>query len=932
MPASSQRIHGPAGAATQDPPGLPPQDLPGLDRSWSRVVVAPDAEGTPRSWHVLDTGPLLAARGETVEATLLCVHGNPTWSYLWRRVLAQAPPGWRVVAVDQLGMGFSERTGTPRRLAQRVEDLGRLTDVLGVSGPVYTLAHDWGGPVSLGWALRHQEDLAGVVLTNTAVHQPAESAPPALIRLARAPGLLARVCQQTPVFVRGTTALSWPRLPREVVRAFARPYLTPGRRAAVADFVRDIPFEEHHPSRAALDGIAEGLSALAEVPALMVWGPRDPVFGERYLDDLLRRLPHADVQRYPSASHLVLEDRPEGVEVIWRWLQDRRSASGAPGSDGTGTAAGTADGAAGPTSPGPTPPGPTPPGRAAAVVPITVDTTLPDQVAVAELGAGGRSVTFAELATRVEEVARGLAARGVRPGDRVAVLVPPGIELTTLVYAVWRIGAVVVVADAGLGLGRLGAALRSSGPRHVIGIRPALALAAAARVPGERLLVTPSGAELDALAVVGRGLSGTADLLPGPGEVTGDRDGAVLFTSGATGPPKGVVYTRDQLGAQVALLRDTFGLGSGERLVAAFAPFALYGPALGLSSAVPDMDVTAPHTLTAAALADAVRAIDATAVFAAPAALRNVVATGGADRLREDQRAALAGPRLVLSAGAPVPADLLRQVTELLPSARTQTPYGMTEALPVATVDPTAMTPEEAASQAGVCVGLPVPGVEVGIAPLDHRGRPAEELTGEAGTVGEIVVRGPHVKDRYDRLWAQHRASTQPPGWHRTGDVGHLDDQGRLWVEGRLAHVVTTPRGPVTPYAVEDAVRAVREPRLADVAVVGVGPEGTQQLVAVVVPEARQGRLARLRGHRPGGRVLAGPDLARAVRTAAATVAPVSLAAVLVRDWLPVDIRHASKVDRGALSGWAESVLHGTPPLQRVRRRLSPGAPRTRSR
>ena len=345
MPASSQRIHGPAGAATQDPPGLPPQDLPGLDRSWSRVVVAPDAEGTPRSWHVLDTGHLLAARGETVEATLLCVHGNPTWSYLWRRVLAQAPPGWRVVAVDQLGMGFSERTGTPRRLAQRVEDLGRLTDVLEVSGPVYTLAHDWGGPVSLGWALRHQEDLAGVVLTNTAVHQPAESAPPALIRLARAPGLLARVCQQTPVFVRGTTALSWPRLPREVVRAFARPYLTPGRRAAVADFVRDIPFEEHHPSRAALDGIAEGLSALAEVPALMVWGPRDPVFGERYLDDLLRRLPHADVQRYPSASHLVLEDRPEGVEVIWRWLQDRRSASGAPGSDGTGTAAGTADGA-----------------------------------------------------------------------------------------------------------------------------------------------------------------------------------------------------------------------------------------------------------------------------------------------------------------------------------------------------------------------------------------------------------------------------------------------------------------------------------------------------------------------------------------------------------------------------------------------------------
>ena len=937
---ANQRVHGPAGPSPQDPAGLPAGDFPGLDPAWSRTVVAPDAEGTPRTWHLLDTGPLLEAAGEPVRGTLLCVHGNPTWSYLWRRVLEQAPPGWRVVAVDQLGMGFSERPAEPRRLAQRIADLVSLTEVLGITGstPTFTLAHDWGGPVSLGWAQevrRRGLDLRGVVLTNTAVHQPTTSAPPSLIRLVRSPALLAQACQQTPAFVRGTTALSWPPLPRPVRAAFARPYLSAGRRAAVADFVRDIPFEDDHPSRGALDAVAEGLADLADLPALMVWGPRDPVFGERYLDDLLRRLPHADVQRYASASHLVLEDRPDGVGVIWEWLQTRRHPAA-----GLDDAAVEAQGAGTDTAPaGPAPESPAGSDVESQVgqVPIRVDVADPDRTAVVELAGEARSITVGALAARVDDVARGLLARGVRPGDRVAVLVPPGIELTTLAYALWRLGAVVVVADAGLGLGRLGAALRSAGPSFVIGIRPALALAAATRVPGQRLLVTTAGTELDALAVLGRGLldAGAHDLDTSADDL--DADAAVLFTSGATGPPKGVVYTRRQLGAQVALLRDTFGLGPGERFVAAFAPFALYGPALGLSSVVPDMDVTAPHTLTARALAEAVRAVDATAVFAAPSALRNVVAT--ADELTAEDRRTLAGPRLVLSAGAPVPVELLREVRALLSSATTHTPYGMTEVLPVATADPT--TFPDAAGQAGVCVGPPVPGVEVRIAPLDGLGRPADELTAEASVVGEIVVRGPHVKDRYDRAWAQHRASTRPAGWHRTGDVGHLDDQGRLWVEGRLAHLITTPAGPLTPYGLEDRVRAHVGAGIADVAVVGVGPTGTQQVVVVVVPQHRLGGTARLTGAPRGSDVLAPEGLARAVRTALAAGGPenlpgssteVPVAAVLVRDWLPVDIRHASKVDRTALADWARGVLHGRPIVDRVRGRLRPGAPRTRSR
>ena len=120
--------------------------MPGVDPAWSRLVPAVDAEGVLRTWHVLDNGVAPQA------GTLLCVHGNPTWSYLWRRFLACAEPGWRVVAVDQLGMGYSERPTVPRTLAARIDDLDTITTALGITGRVVLAAHDWGGPISLGWA------------------------------------------------------------------------------------------------------------------------------------------------------------------------------------------------------------------------------------------------------------------------------------------------------------------------------------------------------------------------------------------------------------------------------------------------------------------------------------------------------------------------------------------------------------------------------------------------------------------------------------------------------------------------------------------------------------------------------------------------------------------------------------------------------------
>ncbi|MGY1650282.1 alpha/beta fold hydrolase [Geodermatophilus sp. SYSU D01119] len=840
--------------------------FPGLDPAWSRTLIVTDSTGAQHEWHVLDNGV-----ADPV-GTLLCVHGNPTWSYLWRRLVAAAPPGWRVIAPDQLGMGWSQRLDAPRTLEQRVADLGDLTAALGVTGPVVTVGHDWGGVISLGWALRHRADLRGVVLCNTAVAMPEGDWGPVLIRAADAPGVRTAVTVGTPVFVRATTALSRPPLPRAVRDAFAAPYATAARRRSVGDFVADIPFSPGHPSRPAQEAIAEGIRTL-DVPALLLWGPRDPVFGERYLADLRERLPQASLHRYEGASHLLPEDAPQYADAVAEWVTEL------PGSGAT------------PPEPAPDLADDDPPPLWASLTERAGD----DSPAVVEVG--GTTVSWAQLHRRVERLAAGLAASGVRPGQRVGLLVEPSADLTAAVYAVWRAGAVIVVADKGLGLRGMRRALRSAAVDHVVCSTAGLAAARLMGLPASRI-ATGSVPALPrrALGAV-RTLAEVEDAgrdAPAPRVPPGDADCAVLFTSGATGPAKGVVYTRRQAAAQLALVRATYRLTPGDRLVAAFAPFALLGPALGIGTAVPDIDITAPGSLTARDLAEAVSAVGATVVFASPAALRRVVAT--ASGLADGQRAALGGVRLLMSAGAPVPAALLESLREVLPSAEAHTPYGMTEALPV--TDVSAAEVAAAGEGEGVCVGRPLPGVDVRVAPLRADGTADGDLTGAPGVTGEVCVRAAHVRDRYDALWATDRAASRPPGWHRTGDVGHLDAEGRLWIEGRLPHVVTTAAGPVTPVGIEQ--RAERLPGVAAAAAVGVGPAGGQVVVVVVVPEAAAGRRSRrLR--------VAGPDLADAVRAAAG----VDVAAVLTAPRLPVDIRHQSKVDRRQVAARAARFLAG---------------------
>ena len=795
--------------------------------------------------------------------TIVCVHGNPTWSYLWKRVLRDLGDRYRVVAVDQLGMGFSERT-PPRSYATRVLDLTDAIAALVPDGPIVIVGQDWGGAVAMGWAVAHPERLAGLVLANTGIAVPSGRSAPWLIRLAASGPITDLVGRRTSVFVEGTLRLSGRRIDRTEREAFRAPYRSAADRTAIAEFVADVPFTTEHPSSGAIASVAAQLAGVT-APTLIAWGSSDPVFDDSFALDLAGRLPHAQLQRVRGIGHLSpIETDLAGT--MRSWLEEHVEHDRAE----------------------PRPLAAAPAGYVPTWAALD-DRGADDSVAFVD-GATGTSTSFAELHRRVMGIAGGLASLGLAPGDRVAMLVPPSADLVAAVYAVWRAGGVTVIADRGLGLRGLGRAVRGAGVDWVIGDPKALAAAKALRwAPRARFVAVGSrsilgrGATLDSLAASGASL---------PSQPDADDLAAVLFTSGATGPAKGVRYRHRQLAAQRDALARTYGITRDDRLVAAFAPFALYGPALGIASTIPDVDVTEPGTLTAEALAGAVGSIDATVVFASPAALANVLRTATA----LDAGASFAGLRLVLSAGAPVPVATLRSVAERCPNAELHTPYGMTECLPVA--DVSLVEIDDAGAGRGVCVGHPVPGADVLIVPLGFD--PSASVAGLAcGTTGEVLVDTPWLSDGYDRLWrTEHDARPCDDAgrvWHRSGDVGHVDARGQLWIEGRSVHVVHADGGPVTPVPVEIAVeRIVGFERCA---AVGVGPIGVQQLV-VVLEQAGA----------PDG--LADADDATRVRE----VVDHPVAAVLRVGALPVDIRHNTKIDRTLVARWAAGVLAGESP------------------
>ena len=284
--------------------------------------------------HYVDEGPRDAP-------VVLMVHGNPTWSFYWRRLILALRGTHRVVALDHIGCGKSDKPDDaryPYRLDRRIADLERLVEHLGL-GELTLMVHDWGGMIGFGWADRHPEQVTRAVVLNTAAFGlPETKRMPPSLSLARDTKLGAVLVRGFNAFARGATRMAVTRrpLPPEVRDGLIAPYDSWNNRRATLRFVQDIPLKPGEPGYATVTGVGERLSQFDDRPVLICWGAKDFVFDDHFLRVWEAKLPSAEVHRFADAGHYVLEDAGEEIEaLVRRFLGVEASPDAQAGAEGS---------------------------------------------------------------------------------------------------------------------------------------------------------------------------------------------------------------------------------------------------------------------------------------------------------------------------------------------------------------------------------------------------------------------------------------------------------------------------------------------------------------------------------------------------------------------------------------------------------------------
>ncbi len=511
--------------------------------------------------------------------------------------------------------------------------------------------------------------------------------------------------------------------------------------------------------------------------------------------------------------------------------------------------------------------------------------------------------SFAQLDELSNRIALGLESIGIGRGVRTALMVKPGLEFFALTFALFKVAAVPVLIDPGMGVKNLKVCLAEAQPEAFIGI-PKAHLA--------RLILGWGKETLKILLTVGKYsfCGGTSlhqllskipsDQAYSVAKTSQEETAAILFTSGSTGAPKGVVYSHGNFTAQVEQLKQIYAITPGEIDLPTFPLFALFAPALGMSSVIPEMDFTRPGSVDPVKIITAIQRFKVTTMFGSPALIRQVGSYGQANQIQ------LPTLKRAISAGAPVPASVLECFTAMLnPGVQVFTPYGATESLPVCSIGSTEILQDTrfATDQGkGVCIGKPVPGIELEIIGISDQPIASwqEELKVACGEIGEIIVKGAQVtRNYYNRPESTQLAKINAPQsggfYHRMGDLGYRDQQGRIWFCGRKAHRVCTAQGTLFTIPCEAIFNT--HTKVFRSALVGVGEAGQMQPVICIELENAADPAAQATIRQELLAIGQNYPITQELRT------------ILFHPAFPVDIRHNAKIFREKLAIWAQENL-----------------------
>lgn len=503
-----------------------------------------------------------------------------------------------------------------------------------------------------------------------------------------------------------------------------------------------------------------------------------------------------------------------------------------------------------------------------------------------------RQWSFGEIQKNSNRFANGLQSNGVQRGDRVMLMVRPSMEFICLTFALFKLGAVVILIDPGMGYKNLLRCIGSVQPEVLIAIPQVQLLARVFAKPfvsvRTRICV---GASLGVLGIPLEKAGRDAGTEFAPVQTREDELAAIIFTTGSTGPPKGVQYSHGTFFSQLGLIRDYYKIGRGDIDQPGFPLFGLFATALGATAVIPDMDPTKPARVDPERFVRSLLDWKVTYSFGSPA-IWNVVSTYCLAH-------GISLPvQKILMAGAPVSGALINKMRQIMPpGGEIFTPYGATESLPLTSITGTEIlekTWQQSRKGRGTCVGRALPGMEVDIIkPRDgeiHSWADVEVLP--AGEIGEIVAKGPVVTRAYDNNEEETRQAKIVDGRtirHRMGDMGYLDRQNRLWFCGRKAHRVLTAEGVLYTICCEAIFN--EHPLVFRSALVGIGEAGNQRPILIVELTEKNVDKKQLFGDL--GRLAMENEVTKQITT------------FMIHPAFPVDIRHNAKIFREKLAIWA---------------------------